>query len=170
MIRSSSRGSTSKRSGLAAVLLARCTSAATGGLPGSTATTPQHSLGASASACSISASSSAGTMSTRSPPHCRVQVLDLLDGERVDAARKVLPAVVGDDEHDVALVELARYAHGDARDRAAGDAREQALLVEQLARPDDRVEIGDEDLAVQQREIDDRRAEAVVERAQALHG
>ena len=54
------------------------------------------------------------------------------------------------------------------RDRAGRDAGEHALLVEQLARPDDRVAVGDEDLAVQQREVDDRRDEAVVERAQAL--
>ena len=39
-----------------------------------------------------------------------------------------------------------------------------------LLRPDDRVVVGDEDLPVQQREVDDRRDEAVVERAQALHG
>src|SRR5579859_3229137 len=113
MIRSSSIGSTSKRSGLSAALLARCTSVASSGSPGATATTPQHSFGASASACSIKASSSAGSMSTRSPPHRRVQVLDLLDGKRVDAAREVLPAVVGDDEDDVALVELAGDTHGD---------------------------------------------------------
>ena len=54
------------------------------------------------------------------------------------------------------------------RDRARRDAREQALLVEQLARPDDRVAVRDEDLPVEQREVDDRRDEAVVERAQAL--
>jgi hypothetical protein len=47
---------------------------------------------------------------------------------------------------------------------------EDALLVEQPARPHDRVVVGDEDLPVQQREVDDRRDEAVVERAQALHG
>ena len=43
-----------------------------------------------------------------------------------------------------------------------------ALLVEQLAREHDRVGVGDEDLAVEQREVDDRRDEAVLERAQAL--
>ena len=41
--------------------------------------------------------------------------------------------------------------------------------LEQLLGPDDRVAVGDHDLAVQQLEVDDRRDEAVVERAQALH-
>src|ERR1035437_8108936 len=104
------------------------------------------------------------------PPDRRLEVLDLVDLQRVDAAREVLPAVVADHEHDVALVELARDAHRDARDRATGDAREQALLVEQPARPHERVAVGHEDLAVQQREVDDRRDEAILERAQALHG
>ena len=89
-------------------------------------------------------------------------------GLGVDARGEVLPAVVADDEDDVALVQLVGDAHRDRGDRARGDAREEALLVEQLARPDDRVAVGDEDLAVQQREVDDRRDEAVVERAQAL--
>src|SRR6185437_6940406 len=99
-----------------------------------------------------------------SPPNGGVEVLDLLDGQGVDAARQVLPAVVGDDEHDIALVQLAGDAHRHARDRAGGDAREDALLVEQLARPQDRVVIGYEDLAVEQGEVDDRRDEAVVQR------
>src|SRR3954451_23425256 len=87
-----------------------------------------------------------------SPPQRRLQRLDLLDRLGVDAARQVLPAVVGHDEHDVALVELARDAVRDARDGPRRDAGEHALLVEQLARPDDRVGVGDEDLAVQQRQ------------------
>src|SRR5947207_10220024 len=136
---SSWRPSTSKRSGLAAMFTARCTVAACMRRPASTATTPQHSLGASSRAWEISSSSSGREMSTPSPPDGRVQVLDLLQRQRVDAAGEVLPAVVGDHEHDVALVQLSRDAHGDAGDRAAGDAREDALLVEQLARPEDGV-------------------------------
>ncbi len=50
----------------------------------------------------------------------------------------------------------------------AGDAGEDALLVEQFLGPDDRVAVGDHDLAVEHREVDDRRDEAVVEGAQAL--
>src|SRR5579884_1161416 len=88
------------------------------------------------------------------PPDRGVEVLDLLDGAGVDPAREVLPAVVADDEGDVALVELARDAHGDARDGAAGDPCEEALFVEQTTRPDDRVAVGDEDLPVQQRDVD----------------
>src|SRR5712664_1900454 len=136
---------------------------------------PQHSASYSSLAWAISSSSRAGSMTmgrrrVRLPPDGRLEILDLVDRHGVDAAREVLPAVVGDHEDDVALVELAGDPHGDARDRAAGDSREQALLVEQPARPDDRVAVGDEDLAVEQREVDDRRDEAVVERAQALHG
>src|SRR4051794_13710136 len=104
------------------------------------------------------------------PPERRLQRLDLLDGLGVQAAGEVLPAVVGDDEDDVALVELGGDAVRDAGDRARGDAGEDALLVEQLARPEDRVVVGDEDLAVQQRQVDDRRDVAVVERAQPLDG
>ena len=84
------------------------------------------------------------------PPDGRVEVLDLVDRQRVDAAGQVLPAVVADDEDDVALVHLAGDAHRDRGDRAGRDAGEQALLVEQLARPHDRVAVGDEDLAVEQ--------------------
>src|SRR3954463_2836696 len=102
------------------------------------------------------------------PPDRGVEVLDLLHALRVDAARQVLPAVVAHDEDDVALVELARDAHGDRGDRPRRDAREQALLVEQLPRPHHGVVVRDEDLAVQQAQVDDRRDEAVVQRAQAL--
>src|SRR3954454_6740227 len=55
-------------------------------------------------------------------------VLELLDRLVVDARAEVLPAVVGGDEDDVALVQLARHAHADGRDRARGDAHEEALL------------------------------------------
>src|SRR5690606_16798023 len=53
---------------------------------------------------------------TNSPPECRFEVLDLFDRLRVDAAGEVFPAVVADDEDDVALVHLVRDAHRDARD------------------------------------------------------
>src|SRR5437870_3870073 len=95
------------------------------------AITPQHSFGASSRAWAISSSSSAREMSTSSPPDGRVKVLDLVHRQRVDAAGEVLPAVVGHDEHDVALIQLARDAHGDARDGTARDAREEALFVQQ---------------------------------------
>src|ERR1022692_5239772 len=66
-----------------------------------------------------------------SPPDGGVQVLDLFDGTCVDPRRQVLPAVVADDEDDVALVDLAGDPHRHARDRARGNTREQPLLVEQ---------------------------------------
>src|SRR3954454_835236 len=123
---------------------------------------PQHSTSYSSRAwATMSSSSAAATIiaGVPLPPDGRLEVLDLVDRERVDAAREVLPAVVGDDEHDVALVELACDAHRDARDRAAGDPGEDALLVEQSAGPHDRVVVGHEDLAVEQRDVDYRRDE-----------
>src|SRR2546423_14632360 len=89
-------------------------------------------------------------------------LLELLDRLRVDARAEVLPAVVGHDEHDVALVELGRHAVRHARDRAARDSHEEPLLLEQLLGPDHRIEIRHEDLPVEQREVDDWGDEAVV--------
>src|SRR5688572_5975552 len=90
-------------------------------------------------------------------------LLELLDRLVVDTRAQVLPAVVGSDEDDIALVELLRHAHADRGDRAGGHAYEEALLLHQLLRPDDRVAVRDEDLPVQQREVDDRRDVAVLE-------
>src|SRR5664280_3394787 len=80
----------------------------------------------------------------RLPPHGGVEVRDLVDGQRVDAAREVLPAVVADDEHDVALVELAGDPDSDARDRAAGDAGEDPCLLytSDAADEEDSVDLG----------------------------
>src|SRR5688572_6187683 len=97
------------------------------------------------------------------PPDRGLEVLHLVHRQRVDAARQVLPAVVADDEDDVALVHLAGDPDRHTGDRARRDAREQALLVEQLARPDHGVAVGHEDLAIQQAEVDDRRDEPVVQ-------
>src|ERR1700753_787490 len=102
---------------------------------------------------------------SRLPPDGGVEVLDLLEGLGVDAGGEVLPAVVGDQEDDVAGVELTGDAGGDAGDRAAG---EDALLLEELLRPDDRVAVGDHDFAVEKGDVDDRRDEAVIEGAEAL--
>src|SRR4051794_6516006 len=74
---------------------------------------------------------------TRSPPQGGLELLELFDGLRVQARGKIFPTVVGHDEDDVALVHLAGDAVRHARDRARRDAREDALLLEQLARPDD---------------------------------
>src|SRR3954462_12896077 len=112
----------------------------------------------------------ARTPSGGSPPQRRFERLELVDGLGVQPAGEVLPAVVGDDEYHVALVELSRDAMGDACDGPGRHAGEHALLLEQPPRPDDRVAVGDEDLAVQQAQIDDRRDEAAVQGAQALTG
>src|ERR1035438_9082053 len=139
---------------------------------------PQHSASYSSRACATRSFSRAAAMTIADertggraplPPDGRLEVLDLVDRQSVDATREVLPAVVGDDEHDVPLLQLTGDPHGDARDRAAGDAREDALLIEQPARPDDRVAVGYEDLAIEQREVDDRGGEGGGHRAQTLH-
>src|SRR3954464_1592156 len=91
-----------------------------------------------------------GAVRRRLPPNCGIEVFDLLDRLGVDAGREVLPAVVGNQEDNVAAVALAGDAGGDARERPRGGAGEDALLVEQLARPDERVAVGDDDLAIEQ--------------------
>src|SRR6266571_1566284 len=102
---------------------------------------------------STTISSSGPTWKGISPPHRGVEVLHLVHRQRVDAAGEVLPAVVGHDEDDVALVELAGDPHRHRRDGPGRNAGEDALVVEQLAGPDDRVAVGDEDLAVQDRDV-----------------
>src|SRR5438093_717397 len=77
-------------------------------------------------------SSSGPTWKGISPPHRGVEVLHLVHRQRVDAAGEVLPAVVGHDEDDVALVELTGDPHRHRRDGPGRDAGEDALLVEQL--------------------------------------
>src|SRR3954452_796908 len=89
---------------------------------------------------------------TSSLPEARLleRLLEFLDRLRVDARAEVLPAVVGHDEHDIALVELARDPHRHAGDGAARDAHEEALFLEQLLGPDHGIEVRDEDLQVEQ--------------------
>ena len=53
--------------------------------------------------------------------------------------------------------------------RARGDPREDALPLEQHAHAADRVLVGDEDLAVELGDVEDRRHVAVRERAKAVH-
>src|SRR5258708_20677326 len=88
-----------------------------------TATSPQTSLPGSSRACATTRSSSCLEIliavwrlgAAGLPPDGRLEVLDLVDRQRVDAAGGVLPAVVGDGEHDVALVEPAPEAPPDRR-------------------------------------------------------
>src|SRR3712207_1521621 len=100
-----------------------------------------------------------------SPPDGGVDRFELLDGPRPELGGQVLRAVVDHEENDVALVQLVGHPHGDSCDRTGGDAGEDALLEEELLRPYDRVAVRHENLPVEQREVDDRRDEPVVERA-----
>src|SRR3954447_22494183 len=137
-------------------------------VPSLVATTPQHSFGNSSRAWPTMSSRNAREIRTALPPNGGVDRFQLVDRLRPEARRQVLVAAVGDDEDDVPLVELARDASRDRGDRAGRHAREDALFVEELLGPDDPVAVRDEDLPVEQRDVDDRRDEAVVQRAKAL--
>src|SRR5688500_6472139 len=130
-IRIRSRGSISNRSGLGRAFLARYTWTAA---PSWVDATPRHSVGRSSRACATISSTRSGLIraSGELPPHRRVDALELVDRLRPQAGRPVLAAVVGNQEDDVALVELIRNAHRHRSDRARRHAGEDALLLEQL--------------------------------------
>src|ERR1051326_8832295 len=92
-----------------------------------------------------------------SPPvlalHCGPWVIGL-----PEVGGEVLPAPVGEyADDDGALVLLAGEAEGDVDDRAGGDAREDALAIEERPDAGDGVLVRDEDLAVDLRDVEDRR-------------
>ncbi|MGH3932644.1 MAG: PLP-dependent cysteine synthase family protein, partial [Pseudonocardiaceae bacterium] len=64
-------------------------------------------------------------------------ILGVVEGAFVGAGREILPAAVGDDERDVGPYarahRLGRHAQRRVEDRAGGDAREDALGLQQLA-------------------------------------
>src|SRR5207237_8911735 len=100
----------------------------------------------------------------RVPEGSRVErVLELLERPRADARAQVLPAVVGDDEDHVALLELVLGANRDRGDGTRRDTDEQPLVGEQPLGPDHGVAVRDEDLSIQQRQVEDWRDVAVVE-------
>src|SRR5579875_3268720 len=167
---STSRGSISKRSGLAALLVAGRTTAASRSSPGRRPITPQHSFGASACACSITRASNSALIRTPLPPDGRVEIgLQLVQRSGVDPAGEVLPPLVGDDEDYVALLQLFGDPHRHPGNRPRGGAGKQPFLLKQLAGEADRVLVGDKDLPVEQGEVDDRRDEPFVKGAQPLH-
>src|SRR5690606_16679412 len=99
--------------------------------------------------------------------------LRLLQGAAVGAGRQVLPAAVGDDEDDVGpLARLDRLPRHPQRrvQRAAGrDAREDALLLQQLAGAAQRVPGRDGEPGGQHRLVVQLRDEALVDVAQPVH-
>src|SRR3990172_4736956 len=104
-IRIRSRGSISNRSGLGMAFVARYTCT---GVPSLVDTIPQHSFGRSSRACATISSTRSRLIRTAGglPPHSGVDRLELVDRLGPQAGGHVLVAVVGHDEHDVALVEL----------------------------------------------------------------
>src|SRR6478735_7317163 len=99
-------------------------------------------------------------------------VLRLVDGALVGAGGEVLPAAVADHEGDVGtlagLDRLGCLAEGCVQDRPGGDAREDALLLEQLPDPSYGVTRADREPRVDQRLVVQLRDEALVEVAQAV--
>src|SRR5258707_12510602 len=100
-----------------------------------TATSPQTSLPGSSRACATTRSSSCLEIliavwrlgAAGLPPDGRLEGLHLVDRQRVDSAGGGLPAPVGDDEHHVAPLELARGAHRDRGQCPGPDAGARRL-------------------------------------------
>src|SRR5690349_3349331 len=107
-------------------------------------------------------------------PELALERLDGLfrGGGRVDAGGEVLPAAVGDDERDVgALSRLDRFpadADGRVQGRAGGDAREDALLLEEFTGAGDRVGGADREAAGEDGGVVELGDEALVEVAQTV--
>src|SRR6266566_7300251 len=87
-----------------------------------------------------------------------------------EGGREVLPPGVGEDRDDHAFVELAGELAGDVDDGPGGDAREDALLVEQRADAGDGLGVRDEQLPIELGDVEDWRYVAVFERAQSHDG
>ena len=109
-----------------------------------------------------------------SGPELALQGLDgfLCRGRGVDAGREVLPAAVGDDEDDVRALArldgLAADADRGVQCGAGGDAREDALLLEELAGAGDRVRRADGEAGGEDGGVVQLGDEALVEVAQAV--
>ena len=81
---------------------------------------------------------------------------------------QVLPAGVGEDHDDVALVEPLRELEAGVQHGAGTDAAEDAFALHHQPRRAKRVAAAHEDLAVEEAEVEDRRDEAVGEALQPL--
>ena len=128
-------------------------------------TSPQASFGSSCGACATSAARTSGGITTRP---CAPSPLDVVALPEV--GREVLPAAVGEDRDDDALVELRGELARDVRDRAGRDAGEDSVLVEQARTPAHGLLVRHEHLSVELGHVEDRRHVAVLERAQAHDG
>src|SRR5689334_1314466 len=86
-----------------------------------------------------------------------------------EAGGEVLPASVGQDADDDAIVELLREPSSHMEDGAARHTREDPFAVKQGVHPRHRLLVRDEELPVELRDVEDRRDVALVERAKAHH-
>src|SRR5699024_2466956 len=111
---------------------------------------------------------------SRSRPELAFEsLLGLVDGALVRSRGEVLPATVGDDEHDIGtlarLDRLRRLCESGVQDRTARQAGEQAFCVEQLAYAADRVAGPDGEPRVDEGLVVELGHEALVEVAQPVH-
>src|SRR5436190_11569912 len=102
------------------------------------------------------------------PEGLRDLLLRLLEFRRPGLGGEVLPTTVGEEAHDVRGLELRGDAPRDVHDRARGDAGEDALLLGEVAVRAQGVGGVHEELPVEDRLVEDRRDESLLERAEAI--
>src|SRR4051794_922229 len=95
------------------------------------------------------------------------------EGSAVGAGRQVLPAAIGDDERDVGPLPRLHRALGlpesGMQDRAGGDAREDALRLDELARTPKCVCRSHGETGVEHRRVIELGDETLVDVAQAVY-
>ena len=133
----------------------------------SSSRSPQASFGSSARACEAIASRTAAGITTRRS--VSIDSATSLGGCLPEVGAEVLPAAVGEDRDDDALVELVGEPARDVDDGAGRDTAEDPLEAQELAHRGDRLLVRDEHLPVELRDVEDRRHVAVVERPEAHH-
>src|SRR4051812_35705434 len=102
------------------------------------------------------------------PEGLRDLFLRLLELRSPGLRGEVLPTTVGEETHDVRGLDLRGDAARDVDDRAGGDPGEDALLLGEIAVRAQRVGGVHEELPVEDRLVEDRRDESVLERAETV--
>src|SRR4051812_37756265 len=102
------------------------------------------------------------------PERLRDLLLRLVELRRPRLRGEVLPSPVGEETDDLGVVELRRDPAHDVQDGAGGDAGEDALPFGELAVRAERIGGVHEELSVEDRLVEDRRDEALLERAETV--
>src|SRR4051794_1286739 len=102
------------------------------------------------------------------PERLRDLLLRLLELRRPGLRGEVLPSAVGKETDDLRAVELRCDASRDVHDGAGGDAGEDALLLRELTVRAQRIGGVHEELPIEDRLVEDRRDEALLERAETV--